>query len=423
VAAGSATHEAITSTWKVESARVVAVIARIVRDVGVAEELAQDALVAALEEWPRSGVPERPGAWLMTTAKNRALNAIRRTRLVKDKHEALVHELPSHLPLDEIEAALEAGMDEDIADDVLALMFIACHPLLTREARVALTLRLIGGLSTLEIARAFLVPEPTIAQRIVRAKRTLGEAGIAYEVPRKDEAGERLSSVLEVVYLVFNEGYSATAGDDLMRPALVAEAVRLGKLLAELAPQEAEVLSLLALMELQASRGLSRQDASGEPVLLLDQDRARWDGTLIASGLAHLTSAHAIDKRAGPYRLQADIAACHARARSGDETNWREIASLYAELLELVPSPIVELNHAVAVSRADGPEAGMLLLDALAVRGELARYPLLFAARADLLERLGRRHEASAEFERAATLTDNAIQKARLLARSRAQKQ
>jgi RNA polymerase sigma factor (sigma-70 family) len=413
---GSATHEAISSVWKSESARVVAVLARIVRDVGVAEELAQDALVAALEEWPRSGVPERPGAWLMTTAKNRALNALRRTRLVDEKHEALAHELPSHVSLEELEAALEAGMDEDVSDDVLRLMFAACHPLLSGEARVALTLKLIGGLSTQQIARAFLVPEPTIAQRVVRAKRTLAEAGIVYEVPRGDELGARLSSVLEVVYLVFNEGYSATSGDDLMRPALVDEALRLGRMLAELAPAEPEVLALLALMELQASRGRARMDANNEPVLLMEQDRSLWDSAVITSGLEHLGQTLGPP---GPYRLQASIAACHARARSPEETDWKQIAALYGELLGRVPSPVVALNHAVAVSRAEGPREGLILLDGLANDSSLATYPFLPAARADLLEKLGRLDEARAEFERAASLTENATQRARLLLRAR----
>jgi RNA polymerase sigma factor (sigma-70 family) len=412
-----AASDAITTVWKSESARVVAVLVRIVRDVGLAEELAHDALVAALEEWPRSGVPERPGAWLMTTAKNRALNAVRRARMVDRKHEALAHEVPPHVRLEDIEAALEASMDHDVDDDVLRLMFTACHPSLSREARVTLTLRLIAGLSTEEIARAFLATEPTIAQRIVRAKRTLGEAGIAYEVPGPDELGPRLSSVLEVVYLVFNEGYSATAGDDLMRPSLVDEALRLGRLLADLAPQEPEVLGLLSLMELQASRGDARTDSRNEPVLLLEQDRTRWDAALIASGLEHLAASHRLGP-AGPYRLQASIAACHARAKSAEETDWKQIAALYRELLTLFPSPVVALNHAVAVSRAEGPAAGLALLDAIVGDGSLVNYPLLPAARADLLERLGRNEEAQQEFLRAASLTDNAAQKARLLSRA-----
>jgi RNA polymerase sigma factor (sigma-70 family) len=412
------THDAINSVWKGEAAKVVATLARIVRDVGIAEELAQDALIAALEEWPRSGVPDRPGAWLMTTAKNRALNTIRHARVADRKHEAVAHEIETHVPLEEIESALEDSMDRDIGDDVLRLIFTACHPVLSQEARVALTLRMIGGLTTNEIARAFLVGEPTIAQRIVRAKRTLGEARVAFELPRAEQLAPRLASVLEVVYLVFNEGYSATAGDELVRPALVEEALRLGRLLAELAPAEPEVFSLLALMELQASRTPSRTDEAGNPVLLLDQDRARWDTGLIAQGLADLARAQALEKTPGVYRLQAAIAACHARAAKPDETDWKQIASLYAELARTTPSPVIALNHAVAVSRAEGPAAGLALLDALAEDPALARYHLLPSARADLLEQLGRRDEARAEFERAAELAENGRQRERLRARA-----
>jgi RNA polymerase sigma factor (sigma-70 family) len=416
----SATHEAIASVWRRESPKLVAGLARIVRDVGLAEELAQDALVAALEEWPASGVPERPIAWLMTTAKNRALNAVRHARTRERKHEALGHELSTHVPLADLEAALSAGMDEDIADDVLRLVFTACHPVLSKESRVALTLRLLGGLSTDEIARAFLVAEPTVAQRIVRAKRALAEACVPFEVPQGEALGARLASVLEVVYLVFNEGYTATAGDDLMRPALVDEALRLGRLLADLAPAEPEVHGLLALMELQASRATARTDAAGEPVLLMDQDRTRWDAALIADGLAALARAEALGGAPGPYRLQAAIAACHARARAAADTDWTRIAAHYADLAAVMPSPVVELNRAVAVSRAEGPAAGLRLLDALAREPALARYHLLPSARADLLAQLGRHEEARAEFERAAALTQNGRQRERLLERAAA---
>jgi RNA polymerase sigma factor (sigma-70 family) len=416
----SATHHAIASVWKSESARLVAGLVRVVRDVGLAEELAQDALVAALEQWPVAGVPERPGAWLMTTARNRAINAVRHARMADRKHEILGHELDTHVPLDDLEAALEAGMDDDVTDDVLRLVFTACHPILPKEARVALTLRLLGGLSTEEIARAFLVAEPTIAQRVVRAKRALAEARVPFEVPRGEALGARLSSVLEVVYLVFNEGYAATAGDALMRPALVDDALRLGRLLAELAPAEPEVLALLSLMQLQASRAPARADASGEPILLLDQDRSRWDAALVAGGLAALARAEALGGAPGPYRLQASIAACHGRARAAADTDWRRIAALYGDLARVVPSPVVELNRAVAVSRAEGPAAGLGILDALASEPALARYHLLPSARADLLAQLGRHAEARAEFERAAALTQNARQRERLLERAAA---
>lgn len=416
----SATQDAIIKVWKSDSARVVAVLTRIVRDVGLAEELAQDALVAALEQWPLSGVPERPGAWLMTAAKNRALNAARRARILDRKHQAIAHETDTYVRLEDLEAALDTAIAGDITDDVLRLTFTACHPVLSQEARVALTLRLLGGLSTSEIARAFLVAEPTIAQRIVRAKRALSEAQVPFEAPRGEELSARLSSVLEVVYLIFNEGYSATAGQDLMRPALVEDALRLGRLLTELAPAEPEVLGLLSLMELSASRAPARTDASGEPILLMDQDRSRWNASLIASGLAALAQAEAIGRTPGPYQLQASIAACHARAASAFDTDWRRIAALYAELERLVPSPVIALNHAVAVSRAEGPAAGLALLDALASEPALERYHLLPSARADLLEKLGRHMEARAEFERAASLAENLRQRERLRDRAAA---
>ncbi len=416
----SETHRAITSVWKRESPRLVAALVRVVRDVGLAEELAQDALVAALEEWPAKGVPDRPFAWLTTKARNRALNAVRHARTTDVKHEALGHEIGTHVPLDEVEAALEAGMDEDLGDDVLRLVFTACHPVLPREARVALTLRLLCGLSTTEIARAFLVSEPTVAQRIVRAKRTLAEAHVPFEVPRGEALAGRLASVLEVVYLIFNEGYAATAGDALMRPPLVDEALRLGRLLADLAPAEPEVLALLSLMSLHASRAPARTDANGDPVLLPDQDRTLWDRRLLQEGLRSLVQAEELGGPPGPYRLQASIAACHARARVAADTDWKRIASLYEGLARISPSPVVELNRAVAVSRAEGPEAGLAILDALSGAPTLARYHLLPSARADLLAQLGRHAEARAEFERAASLTDNARQRDRLLARAAA---
>jgi RNA polymerase sigma factor (sigma-70 family) len=413
-------HDLVANVWKTEAPRVVAVLTRIVRDVGVAEELAQDAFLSALTEWPRTGVPDRPGAWLMTTAKNRALNVLRRTRVHDRTIDALGYEIETRVPAERLEAALETAIDGDIADEVLRLVFVACHPVLSRDARVALTLKLIGGLSTGEIARAFLASEPAIAQRIVRAKRTLHDARVPFEMPRGPELGARLASVLEVVYLVFNEGYSATAGEDLLRPSLAAEALHLGRLLAELAPGEAEVLGLLALMELQASRMSARTDPSGEPVLLPDQNRRLWDADLIAQGLAHLAEAEALGGVPGPYRLQAGIAACHARAGGTDDTDWRRIAALYAELAALTRSPVVSLNHAVAISRAEGPSAGLALLDRLAGTRALARYHLLPSARGDLLEQLGRFDEARAEFEAAAALTENVRQRVRLQERARA---
>ena len=410
-------HHAIVEVWKREAAMLVASLTRVVRDVGLAEELAQDALVAALEVWPASGVPDRPGAWLMTTARNRALNQLRHRKLAERKHETMAHERDTD---HDVRAALEASLDQVVPDDVLRLMFIACHPVLTRDARVALTLRLLGGLSTDEIARAFLVPEPTIAQRIVRAKRTLADAGVAFELPPAAELSARLASVLEVVYLIYNEGYLASAGDDLLRPALQDEALRLGTLLAGLAPDEPEVLGLVALMELQASRAGARTDAAGEPVLLLEQDRTRWDRARIARGLAALATAETRGGEPGPYQLQAAIAACHARAATADDTDWARIAALYGELGARQPSPVIELNRALAVSRAEGPAAGLVLLDALNAVPAMARYHLLPAARADLLERLGDLAAARAEFERAASLTENARQRQRLLARAAA---
>ena len=411
-------RHAIASVWKDEGPRVVGYLVRILRDVSLAEELAHDALVAALEDWPRSGVPDRPGAWLMTTAKHRALNSLRRAKLASRTGEAMERDAETLAPLqlDEI----EARMTETVGDDVLRLIFTACHPVLSTEARVALTLRLIGGLTTDEIARAFLTVEPTIAQRIVRAKRSLAEAGVPFEVPSGDELAPRLASVLEVVYLIFNEGYTATPGDDLMRPALAAEAIRIGELLAALAPDEPEVHGLLALMLLHASRIATRVDADGDPVLLVDQDRARWDAGLIARGLAALARADALTATPGPYQLQAAIAACHTRAPSVDATDWAAIAALYGALARRSPSPVIELNRAMAVSRAEGPKAGLALLDKLRREPSLARYHLLPAARADLLERLGRRAEACREFKRAADLATNARQRARLLARAAA---
>jgi len=412
------THRAIDAVWRIESAKLIAGLTRFVGDVGLAEDLAQDALVAALERWPESGVPDNPGAWLMATAKHRAIDHMRRNSLLDRKHELLGHELEA-----EQERAvpdLDAAIDDHVGDDLLRLVFISCHPVLSTEARVALTLRLLGGLTTDEIARAFLVSEPTIAQRIVRAKRTLAEAKVPFEVPRGAEFEARLSSVLQVIYLVFNEGYSATAGDDWLRPALCEDALRLGRILAELVPKEAEVHGLVALMEIQASRAHARVGPSGEPVLLLDQDRARWDYVLINRGFAAIARAEALGGEPGPYVLQASIAACHARARTADETDWTRIASLYNELARLVPTPVVALNRAVAVSMALGPAAGLELVDALADSPALKSYHLLPSVRGDLLAKLGRHREARAEFERAASLTRNAREQALLLARAEA---
>jgi RNA polymerase sigma factor (sigma-70 family) len=415
--------DAIRAVFRIESARLIATLARIVRDVGVAEELAQDTLVLALEEWPRSGVPDNPGAWLMTTGKNRALNHLRRHKMLARKHQELGHELEAGAQPERSGTALavEQALDDDVGDDLLRLIFTAAHPTLSTEARVALTLRLLGGLTTDEIARAFLVPEPTIAQRIVRAKKTLAERHVPYEVPRGPELGPRLASVLEVIYLIFNEGYSATAGDDLMRPALCEDALRLGRILAGLAAEEPEVHGLVALMELNASRARARVGPDGDPVLLLDQDRSRWDQILIRRGLAALERAEALPGGArGYYVLQAAITACHARARTAADTDWPRIAALYGELGALARSPVIELNRAVAVAMAEGPAAGLALIDALADEPSLKAYHLLPSARADLLSKLGRLDEARVEFERAAALTRNARQRARLLERARA---
>ncbi len=411
------THRAIDAVWRIESAKLIAGLARIVRDVGLAEDLAQDALVVALEKWPESGVPDNPGAWLMATAKHRAIDRLRRSKLLERKHEELGRELEAQ---EMAVPDLTAALDDDIGDDLLRLMFTACHPVLSTEARVALTLRLLGGLTTDEIARAFLVPEPTVAQRIVRAKRTLTEKRVPFEVPRGAELATRLSSVLEVIYLVFNEGYTATAGDDWMRPALCEDALRLGRILAELAPREPEVHGLVALIEIQASRAGARTGPSGEPILLLDQDRARWDQLLIRRGLAALERAEKLGGARGPYALQAAIAACHARALTPEETEWPRIAALYETLGQLAPSPIVELNRAVAVAMAFGPAAGLDLVDALLSEPSLANYHLLPSVRGDLLFKLGRFVEARAEFERAASITRNARERDLLLRRAAA---
>jgi RNA polymerase sigma factor (sigma-70 family) len=411
-------HRTIDGVWRIESARLIAHLARMVRDVGVAEELAQDALVAALEEWPHSGVPDNPGAWLMATGKHRAIDHLRRNRMVLRKHEALGHELEMQQHTNG--GNLEAHADDDIGDDLLRLMFTACHPLLSTEARVALTLKLLAGLTTAEIARAFLVPEPTIAQRIVRAKRTLADEQVPFEIPRRDELTVRLSSVLEVLYLVFNEGYSATAGEHWMRPALCEEALRLGRILAELAPHEAEVHGLVALMEIQASRLRARAGPNGEPVLLMQQDRALWDRLLIHRGLIALARGEALGETRGPYLLQAAIAACHARAMTAADTDWVFITALYDEFARLTPSPVVELNRAVAVAMAYGPAAGLELADQLMAQGSLRAYHLLPSVRGDLLAKLGRYTEAREEFERAAALTQNTRESRLLLDRAAA---
>jgi RNA polymerase sigma-70 factor (ECF subfamily) len=412
------THRAIDAVWRIESARIIAGLTRIVRDVGVAEELAQDALVAALEQWPESGVPDNPGAWLMATAKHRAIDHFRRNTRLERKHEELGRELQAQQEM--AVPNFDAALDDDIGDDLLRLVFISCHPVLSTEARVALTLRLLGGLTTEEIARAFLVPEPTVAQRIVRAKRTLSEERVPFEVPRGPELAARLSSVLEVIYLIFNEGYSATAGEDWIRPALCEEALRLGRILAELASREPEVHGLVALMEIQASRLGARIGPSGEPVLLLDQNRALWDQLLIRRGLAALQRAEELGGARGPYALQAAIAACHARASTASETDWQRIAALYEALRQLTPSAIVELNRAVALSMAFGPAAGLELIDTLASEPSLQAYHLLPSVRGDFLFKLGRFVEAQAEFERAASLTRNARERELLLERVRA---
>ena len=405
-------HRTIDAVWRIESAKLIAALTRMVRDVGLAEELAQDALVAALEQWPSAGVPSNPGAWLMAIAKRRAIDHFRHVKMAERKHAEI------GLDLETTQQAIEVEPDE-VPDDLLRLIFTACHPVLKTEARVALTLRLLGGLTTDEIARAFLVPEPTVAQRIVRAKRTLAQKKVPFEVPVGAELAERLGSVLEVVYLVFNEGYSATAGDDWMRPHLCADAIRLGRILAGLAPHEPEVFGLLALMELQASRARARVTAEGEPILLLDQNRAKWDRLLINHGLAALNRAESLSPSRGPYTLQAAIAACHARAGAADDTDWPRIAALYGELVEVTPSPVVELNRAVAVSMAAGPAAALPLVDALAAAPAMSRYHLLPTVRGDLLTKLGRDAEARAEFERAASLTRNARERDVLLARAK----
>jgi RNA polymerase sigma factor (sigma-70 family) len=411
------THRAIEAVWKIESARLIAGLTRIVRDVGVAEELAQDALVTALEKWPESGIPDNPGAWLMGTAKHRAIDFLRRGTLVDRKHEDLGREMAER----EMQVPdMAATIDDNVGDDMLRLVFIACHPVLSTEARVALTLRLLGGLTTDEIARAYLTSEPTIAQRIVRAKRTLKDSRVPFEVPQGADFTARLSSVLQVIYLIFNEGYSATAGDDWMRPALCEEALRLGRILAELAPNEPEAHGLIALMEIQASRANARIGASGEPILLLDQDRSRWDWLLINRGLAALARAEQLRPKRGPYTIQAALAACHARAATAAETDWTQIVELYDELSALEVSPIVELNRAVAVSMARGPAAGLELVDNLREEPALRNYHLLPSVRGDLLKRLGRSDEARAEFERAASMTSNSREKNLLLDRARA---
>ena len=413
-------HRAIEAVWRIESARLIAGLARLVGDVGVAEDLAQDALVAALEKWPEAGVPDNPGAWLMATAKHRALDALRREKMLDRKHGEVGRELEERQ--ERAVPDLEDAVDDDIGDALLRLIFTACHPVLATEARVALTLRLLGGLTTEEIARAFLVPVPTIAQRIVRAKRTLREARVPFEAPRAGERAGRLASVLEVVYLIFNEGYAATAGDDWVRPALCEDALRLGRILAELAPAEAEVHGLVALMEIQASRLGARVGPSGEPVLLLDQDRSHWNPLLVRRGLAALARAEALDAGGGgalgPYALQAEIAACHARAGTAEETDWTRITALYDALAQLTPSPVVELNRAVAYGMAFGPAAGLQIADALRAEPRLAGYHLLPAVRADLLAKLGRHAEALAEVKRAMALVGNTLERALLLERA-----
>ena len=411
------THRAVEAVWRIESAKLIAGLARVVRDVGLAEELAQDALVVALERWPESGVPDNPGAWLMATAKHRAIDLLRGRALRERKHEQLGREL---LESEGAVPDFDSALDDDVGDDLLRLVFTACHPVLSTQARVALTLRLLGGLTTEEIARAFLVPEPTVAQRIVRAKRTLAEARVPFEVPRGAELAARLSSVLEVVYLIFNEGYTATAGSDWVRPALCEEALRLGRILAELAPREPEVHGLVALLELQASRLRARVGPSGEPVLLLDQNRARWDWLLVRRGLTALARSESLGRPLGPYALQAAIAACHARARAAAETDWPRIVALYDALAEVWPSPVVELNRAVAIAMAFGPAAGLELVEDLAEEPALKGYHLLPSVRGDFLFKLGRLEEARAEFERAAALTRNTRERELLLARAEA---
>jgi len=413
----SGIRRSVEAVWRIESAKIIAKLARMLRDVGLAEELAQDALVAALEQWPRSGVPNNPGAWLMTTAKNRALDQLRRFKLLQRKHPIIAQE--AELLVSE-SAAGDESPDDDVGDDLLRLIFISCHPVLSTEARVALTLRLLGGLTTAEIARAFLLPEPTIGQRIVRAKRALTEAHVPFELPRNEQLAIRLVSVLEVIYLIFNEGYAATAGAEWMRPSLCEEALRLGRILAELAPKEPEVHGLTALMEIQASRASARIGPSGEPVLLMDQDRARWDQLLIRRGLAALERAEGLGGALGPYALQAAVAACHARARTAQQTDWVRIVALYDALAQLAPSPIVDLNRAVAISMAFGPVAALEIVDALGRDSRLGNYHLLPSVRGDLLEKLGRFEEARTEFARAAALAQNDRERALLLGRAAA---
>jgi len=408
-------HRSIEAIWRIESPKLIAGLARMLRDVGQAEELAQDALVTALERWPETGVPDNPGAWLMTTAKHRAIDQLRRNKLLERKHEQLGYEMEAEQGEHGLESAMD--LDDDIGDDLLRLIFTACHPVVSVEARAALTLRLLGGLTTAEIARAYLVPEPTIAQRIVRAKRTLSNAKVPFEVPRAEERAERLSAVLEVIYLIFNEGYTATAGEDWLRPALCEDALRLGRILAGLTPQDSEVHGLLSLMEIQASRTHARVDASGAPVLLLDQNRALWDQLLIRRGLTALKRAEQLGGQ-GVYVLQAMIAACHARATTAGETDWNRIVELYARLARLAPSPIVELNRAVAIAMAQGPARGLEIVDALRDEPLLENYHLLPSVRGDLLRKLGRNGEARAEFERAASLAQNARERALLLMRA-----
>jgi RNA polymerase sigma factor (sigma-70 family) len=413
----SDTHRTIDAVWRIESARLIAGLARIVRDIGVAEELAQDALVAALEQWPAAGVPDNPGAWLMAAAKHRAIDHVRRSKRLDRKHEEIGRTLKAES--DDI-SELDAALDDDVGDDLLRLMFTTCHPVLSPEARIALTLRVLGGLTTDEIARAFLVPEPTVAQRIVRAKRTLAEKQVPFEVPRGAERAGRLTSVLEVIYLIFNEGYTATAGDDWLRPGLCEDALRLGRILAELAPLDPGVHGLVALMEIQASRARARVGPAGEPVLLFEQNRALWDQLLIRRGLAALERAERLGGAAGPFTLQAAIAACHARARTPAETDWTRIVDLYGALARLTPSPVVELNRGVAVAMAFGPAAGLAIIDALSDEPAMAGYHLLPAVRGDLLAKLNRWEEAAAEFQRAAVLTRNSRERDLLLARAAA---
>jgi len=412
-----ATRKAIEAVWRIESARLLGGLVRMVRDVGLAEDLAQEALMTALERWPEAGIPDNPGAWLMATAKNRALDQLRRKQMLERSHTEIASDAAGELP---VLPDLESAIDEDVGDDLLRLILVACHPVLSAEARVALTLRLLGGLTTEEIARAFLVPEPTISQRIVRTKRTLAEAKVPFEVPRGEDLTTRLSSVLEVVYLVFNEGYAATRGDDLIRHDLCEDALRLGRILAELVPGEAEVHGLVALMEVQASRLRARVGPSGEAIRLFDQDRSRWDQLLVRRGLAALARAEALARPLGPYTLQAAIAACHARARTAEETDWKRIVALYDALVEITGSPVVELNRAVAVSMAFGPAQALELVEDLSDEPALREYHLLPSVRADLLEKLGRRGEAGIEFERAASLAQNVRERELLLARARA---